>query len=144
MRAEFRTNRAEMLKFLRSHNNIEMSTQAIVSFLPAQRYASMAGPIMVSTKWGYFPLERCPIFWTWKNSPRYVDYRNVLSFVHNYDCDATATTLWRPCNVLRWPRLWCDCDKTCQSPSDVIILAYFCLLTSISYVVPVPWYMKWT
>ena len=31
--------------------------------------------------------------------------------------------------------LWCDCDKTCQSPSDVIIVAYFYLLTSISYVI---------
>ena len=28
---------------------------------------------------------------------------------------------------------WCDCDKTCQSPSDVIISSYFYLLTSISY-----------
>jgi len=48
-----------------------------------------------------------------------------------------ATTLRRPCSVL-WLRPWCHCDKTCQSPSDVIILLYFYLLTSISYVIQVP------
>jgi len=39
----------------------------------------------------------------------------------------TMTVLW----------LWRDCDKTCQSPSDVIILSYFYLLTSISCVIQV-------
>jgi len=59
------------------------------------------------------------------------------------DCNATAMTLWRPCNVL-WLRLRCYCDKTRQSPSDVIILSSFYLLTSISYVIQVPWRMKST
>jgi len=57
----------------------------------------------------------------------------ILSVVHNcdatvmwlqrrYACNGTATTLWRPCNVLRRR---CDFNKTCQLPSDVIILSYF-------------------
>jgi len=41
--------------------------------------------------------------------------------------------------VKRCSQLWlrCDCDKTCQSPCDVIMSSYFHLLTSISYVVQV-------
>jgi len=54
------------------------------------------------------------------------DGNEDFSIVHNYDYDATV--MW----------LWCDCDRTCQSPSDVIILSYFYLLTSISYVIQVP------
>jgi len=34
-------------------------------------------------------------------------------------------------------QLWCDCDRTCQSASDVII-CHFYLLPSISYVIQVP------
>ena len=49
----------------------------------------------------------------------------------NCDVTATATTL----------RLWCNCDGTCQSPSEVIMLS---LLTSISYVIQVPWCLKLT
>jgi len=81
----------------------------------------------------------------------------TLSVVHNIyimtamqlrcDCDfddaVNEMQLRRPCDD-RAMCCGCGCDKTCQSPSDVIILSYFYLLTSTSHVIRVPWRMKST
>ena len=46
-----------------------------------------------------------------------------LQLRQHCDCDATATSLRRPYKL--WLRLLCDCNKTCQSPSDVFVILLF-------------------
>jgi len=77
--------------------------------------------------------------------------RTQSTSVHNniamraHDHVIAAAVAFFASQLKRCSQLWlrCDCNKTCQSPCDVIILSYFNLLTSISYVIQVPpWRMK--
>ena len=71
------------------------------------------------------------------------DHNNIAMRAHDHVI--AAAVAFFASQLKRCSQLWlrCACDKTCQSPCDVIILSYFNLLTSTSYVIQVPpWRMK--
>ena len=51
------------------------------------------------------------------------------AWIRNRLCERYVGIRWALFTIMtavqRWCEVWCDCDKTCQSPSDVIILSYF-------------------